>query len=80
MTLASDANVVGCPCGDGLHYSSAETRRIMLMLVEALGPTVPVEVLGHGKWEVPRHYIALHGIKAAELPDLARRFGWKRAR
>jgi len=32
-----------------------------------------------GCWLVPRLYIACHGLKAAELPELAGRYGFERA-
>jgi len=37
--------------------------------VRQLGECVTVSVNGRA-WRVPRHYIALHGLKAAELPFL----------
>jgi hypothetical protein len=81
VTSAADPNATGCSCGEGLHYQSDESRRIMMMLVEALGSTVPVRVLGEGdRFDVPRHYIALHGLRASELPELAERYGWTKRR
>lgn len=31
-----------------------------------------------GTWRVPRHFIALHGLKAEELPALAKTFEWEK--
>lgn len=46
-------------------------------LVRSIGTEdVPVDVPGLGKWSVPRRYIGLHGLVAADLPDLAERYGW----
>ncbi len=58
-----------CWCGKPLHYSSEKTRAIMEYFVRELGPNVPV-VCEDKTYLVPRHYIALHGLKACELPLL----------
>jgi hypothetical protein len=31
----------------------------------------------YGTWQVQRLYIALHGLKAIQLPALAQRYGWE---
>lgn len=58
-----------CPCGRPLHYNNSETQATVELLIAALGPTIRVTVGGR-TWAVPRHYIALHGLKAVELPFL----------
>jgi len=58
-----------CHCGKPLHYSDPDLRRIVERLIEAKGTHQPVTV-GRRTWLVSRHYIALHGIKAVELPFL----------
>jgi hypothetical protein len=45
-------------------------------VTRGLPETVEVEVSGR-KWLVPRLYMALHGIIAAQLPQLAERYGWE---
>lgn len=40
-------------------------------------PTVPVGT-GLACWRVPRIYIACHGIKASELPELATLYDWEK--
>ena len=65
-----------CACGEALHYSQPDVRRKMERLVQELGPTVVVRTSAGG-WRVPRHYIALHGLMAEELPALAAKYGWK---
>jgi hypothetical protein len=62
-----------CPCGLDLHYTSAAAQASVERLVDALGPEITVTTSA-GSWLVPRHFIALHGIVAAELPALATRF------
>lgn len=64
-----------CVCGKPLHYRDLNGQRIMEHLVSELGPDVAVEVADR-KWMVPRHYIALHGLRATELPTLAQRYGF----
>lgn len=64
-----DNDVEMCHCGRRLHYVNHEARRMVEEQVAALGPTIPVTVEGR-TWIVSRHYIALHGLKAWELPEL----------
>jgi hypothetical protein len=58
-----------CHCGKPLHYTSEIVRAYMEELVKESGTHVPVWAGGR-TWLVQRHYIALHGIKAVELPSL----------
>lgn len=58
-----------CPCGRRLHYTDPDLERLVCGLVDRLGEYVTV-VTPAGRWLVSRHYIALHGLKATELPDL----------
>lgn len=67
-----------CACGRALHYASPESRRIVEMLIDALGPNVRVTT-PWGAWYVPRHYIALHGLASKSVPDLAKQYGWDKA-
>jgi hypothetical protein len=59
-----------CPCGRPLHYTNALAQQIVEESVARSGPTVRV-VCGTDAYEVDRHYLALHGLKARELPMLA---------
>lgn len=45
-------------------------------ITRGLPETVFCSVNGRG-WLVPRIYIAAHGLKAAELPELAERYGFE---
>lgn len=65
-----------CPCGKPLHYTVPSIERMVRELVRMCGETVDV-ICDNVTYQVPRHYIALHGIKAQELPKLAKRFKWK---
>lgn len=58
-----------CHCGLPLHYASAAVRATVDALVATLGPDMKVTVGGRS-WMVPRHYIALHGFTASEIPEL----------
>lgn len=69
---------MNCACGRPLHYSSPTMQVAVEKLVAQLGPNVTVAVPGLGEWAVPRHFIALHGLRSSELPDLAARFGFER--
>src|SRR4051794_6113573 len=59
-----------CACGEFLHYTDPAIERYVTQQVEQLGEYTPVVVPGLGVWMVQRHYIALHGLKAADLPTL----------
>lgn len=58
-----------CHCGRPLHYTEPSTERLVSALVAAHGEDVRV-VVDSRVWLVPRHYIALHGLKAAEIESL----------
>jgi hypothetical protein len=59
-----------CACGLPLHYNSPTTRELVNRFVAELGETIVVTTTS-GRYAVQRHYLALHGLKAEELPDLA---------
>jgi hypothetical protein len=67
-----------CACGRLFHYSDPITQATVETCVHMLGSTIAVTTPS-GTWLVPRHYIALHGFSAYELPSLAAAFGWTRA-
>jgi hypothetical protein len=50
-------------------------ERLVRDFVAKKGLNVAVTVSGR-TWLVSRHFIALHGLKAAELPELAKRYGF----
>lgn len=58
-----------CHCGKPLHYADPKKAAIMRKMVLDNGAFIPVVACGR-TWKVQRHYIALHGIKAKELPYL----------
>lgn len=64
-----------CPCGED-HDESTDAWKAVRNLVEKLGALVTVTIGGVGSWKVPRVYIALHGLKAQDLPTLAQTYGW----
>jgi hypothetical protein len=66
-----------CACGQPLHYSDPDTEFMVRELVRDLGENVIITT-SQGVFHVPRHYIALHGIKEQELPALAQKYGWRR--
>lgn len=65
-----------CLCGLALHYTDPNAERAVRRLIAIHGETVIVGT-SEGMWRVPRHFIALHGINANDLPALARRFGFE---
>jgi len=78
-----------CCCGVDHDPSKYDTDQLAFVAkqVEELGPYIPlVPVRAHRGadryqrgWMVPRWYIALHGIKASDVPLLAVRYSWEEA-
>ena len=58
-----------CHCGRPLHYTDPVVEQMVRRLIEQTAEYVPVTVGGR-TWLVQRHYIALHGLRAQELPNL----------
>jgi hypothetical protein len=58
-----------CHCGLPLHYSCQETRAFVEAMIAELGPLIDVTIKGR-TWRVPRHYIALHRLHAADVARL----------
>ena len=58
-----------CFCGKPLHYSDPKYQRMTEELIADKGEDVVVSVDGRS-WNVPRHYIALHGLKGREVASL----------
>lgn len=57
---------VHCYCGKALHYNCQDTRARITRFCATLGELVCMTV-GGVSFGVPRHYIALHGVKGHEL-------------
>jgi hypothetical protein len=66
-----------CPCGE-IHEPSAATRVAYENITRGLPDTVTVATGGRA-WLVPRIYVAAHGLAAADLPELAVRYGFAEA-
>lgn len=66
-----------CPCGE-VHELSAATRIAYDNVTMGLPPDVVVSVPA-GRWHVPRIFIAVHGLKGADLPALAGRYRFRAA-
>lgn len=60
-----------CPCGKPLHYREPWIQAAIELLNVKLGPEMRVSFDGR-TWLVPRHYVALHGVKAEDLIRLFR--------
>jgi len=61
-----------CASGLPLHYTDKALQAVVEGYVKELGPEVVVEIEGR-KYLAQRHYIALHGLKAAEIESLVKR-------
>jgi len=55
-----------CACGQPLHYSNPHLRAIVEATIEGYGECIKIASNGQA-WLVPRHYIALHGLRAVDL-------------
>jgi hypothetical protein len=60
---------MNCHCGRPLHYIDPKIQEMVQRYVNELGEFMPVTV-GHRTWMVQRHFVALHGLKAKDLPFL----------
>lgn len=58
-----------CPCGQPLHYLSKTSERYVQSMVDKMGEFAPIH-MGTRAWLVSRHYIALHGLRASDLPNM----------
>lgn len=63
-----------CHCGKPLHYSNPNIQNVVEQVIKSSGDEF-VSIIIHTKgvkrtFRVQRHYMALHGIKAKELPTL----------
>lgn len=68
---------MNCACGKPLHYLDPKNQLRVQALVDKLGEFILVTV-GNKTWMVQRHFIALHGLSAAELPEIAEKYGFKK--
>lgn len=60
-----------CHCGRKLHYTCEMVERWVLKMIKELGYYITVTSTKTGKsYKVPRHYIALHGLKGDKLDKL----------
>jgi hypothetical protein len=65
-----------CVCGLPLHYVKPESQRRVEELVRKNGEFVKVTAYGRS-FQVPRHFIALHGIASVDVAALAYRYGFE---
>lgn len=61
--------MIFCACGQPLHYANSTALAQTERLIAMHGADVRVRCEGR-TWLVQRHYIALHGLRAADLPNL----------
>lgn len=62
-----------CTCKDGYHEldTTFPVWDYIARTIDELGEEIPVQVLGGtDEYLVPRIYIAIHGLKAVDLPRL----------
>jgi len=59
-----------CACGKPLHYSNERIKAMVEDLIAIQGEFIDVKIAGGKTYRVQRHYIALHGLKAENLPSL----------
>lgn len=61
-----------CACGLPLHYSDKAMEDKITQISSELGEYQPVQVGTDEHYLVQRHYIALHGLRAIDLPNLVK--------
>jgi hypothetical protein len=62
-----------CVCGD--DHTGSFHWPVIKDIVNEYGETVSITLAGC-TYTVPRVWIAMHGLKASELSDLAKKYGW----
>lgn len=72
----SFVEITNCCCGV-VHRMTRDSWNKFQSVTRGKHPNMPVGT-GLDCWLVPRVYIACHGIKATELPALARQYEWER--
>jgi hypothetical protein len=67
-----------CACGRELHYESPDKQHEIEELIAMVGEFVKtVMPAGKSAYLIPRHFMALHTPRIDELPELAKRFGFR---
>lgn len=59
-----------CHCGQPLHYTDPGIEQTVRQIIAATGSEDIAVTVNGRTWLVQRHYIALHGLKALDLPGL----------
>lgn len=59
-----------CPCGKPLHYNDPAIQEAVQRVVDHHGTHVTVRDSRGRCWRVPRHFIALHGLREEEVSRL----------
>lgn len=67
-----------CPCGKPLHYNNPDYQQNVEKLIQQLGVDIKVDIIPGEIYLIPRHYIALHGLKANEIKQIAKKYGFQR--
>ena len=65
-----------CPCGRPLHYVDKLIEDYVEATILIHGEFVRITVGAH-TWQVSRHFVGLHGVIPAELPELAVKYGFE---
>lgn len=58
-----------CHCGKPLHYSDPTLQKQVEEIIAMTDEFIVIQV-GDKRFKVQRHYIALHGIKGADIEKL----------
>jgi hypothetical protein len=69
-----------CACGHPLHYTDPELQEVVEQQIAQLGESIRIALPSGRKFMVPRHFIALHGVKGYELPGVAALYGFEEVR
>lgn len=69
--------VTGCPCGE-THAVSQHAWGLYVGITARI-PAENIVCLGGINYRIPHLYIALHGLRGEDFPDLAGRYGFRRS-
>jgi hypothetical protein len=59
-----------CHCGEPLHYVDPQAEASVRRMIDLAGSDFVTVATPAGEFRVQRHYVALHGLRADDLPML----------
>lgn len=68
--------ISGCPCGE--DHSFGPDEKWLRKAGNDRGDTLTIESVLGAIYQIPRVWVAAHGLDYDALPELAERYGWEK--